>query len=544
MVRRSRWRRSRWRGLPSSRRSAALTPYPAVLSDEATYLLTTLFGYDADNFARWGIVGQIPNHVYYGIYAKLGAADVYLKAKLLNAAFVAGAALPVWLTARRYLAPWPATAFAAAAIAAPLCTFVRYFMPESLYVFGFWWIVWLVLVRAPHVGIEAGVAIGIALGLLSLVKPHALALVAGIALFFALRSGRRSDRMLAVACLALTYFATRVGVGYALSGILDFSVTGPAYRGALIVKWFEPGAIAFNALGHATALLLLAGLPLAAILGALVRKSGPPLDGRLRDLMLLAACTLGALVAMTVWFSYTVHLVDPAGERITRLHGRYYAFALPLVLLAYAALVRSRQEAPALFSNSALAVFAVATLAAFVVVARGYESSVVDYPDLGILPRWPNGLIVPAIALAGCAIAVRVLRRPGFDDGLWRRVLPLAWWAGIAVTTSLLLLAAPLAGKWFVPSDVDTAMTASPLRELRRRDDGMVVGTYATRADTHRVLFHLASRSRGRIMPPGTVLASEAIPPDVNWLILLPGAVYEGAGERKAAGPLGYVLLR
>jgi hypothetical protein len=99
--------------------SSAVTSNPVVLSDEATYLLTTLFGYDATNFAGWEIVAQIPNHLYYRIYGSLGASEIYLKAKLLNAAFVAGAALPIWLVARRYLAPWPAAAFSAVAIATP-----------------------------------------------------------------------------------------------------------------------------------------------------------------------------------------------------------------------------------------------------------------------------------------------------------------------------------------------------------------------------------------------------------------------------------------
>jgi hypothetical protein len=133
----------------------------------------------------------------------------------------------------------------------------------------------------------------------------------------------------------------------------------------------------------------------------------------------------------------------------------------------------------------------------------------------------------------------------GFEGGIGRRALPIAWWAGISLTTSLLLLMGPLVGLGFRPGDVDIAMTASlPFRELRHRDDGMVVGTNAVAADTYRVMFHLESRSRGRILAPGTTLDVSSIPSDVKWLILLPGTVYEGAGEREVAWPLTYVGLR
>jgi hypothetical protein len=79
---------------------------------------------------------------------------------------------------------------------------------------------------------------------------------------------------------------------------------------------------------------------------------------------------------------------------------------------------------------------------------------------------------------------------------------------------------------------------------LRHRDDGMVIGANAAAADTYRVMFHLESRSRGRIVAPGTTLSVSSIPSGVNWLILLPGTAYEGAGERNVAWPLTYVGLR
>jgi hypothetical protein len=520
--------------------SSALTAWPAVLSDETNYLLPTLFGYRDANFARWGIVSQVPNHLFYAVYAALGHDDLYLKAKVLNATLVAGTALPIWLIARRHLPPWQAAAFSGVAIAMPLATFARYFMPESLYVFGFWWCAYAMLVRRTRTGLTAGIVAGVTLGLLSLVKPHALVLAVAVGVFFTLRGGRRGDRVLAVAGLALAFYATRVGVGSSFSGAVDFSLTGPAYGGVLAIGRFDPTALGVNAFGHVAALLLLAGFPVTALLSALATRPAPDTDGDLRDLILLAVCVLAALVAMTIWFSHGLYLSTPGTERVTRLHGRYYGFALTLAMLAFAALVHAGRVADKLRSPLALAGFGAVALAAYVVLVRDYEASIVDFPELGILPRWPNGLVVLAVAVVACAAAV-VVRRRGAG---WQFVLPFAWWAAVGVSTSALLLVAPLAGKWFAPDRVDEAMATDRLRELRGRDDGMIVGTPANAPDTYRVMFYVASRARGRIVAPGTTLSPEAVPADVRWLILLPEVSYAGPGESISTGPLQVVQLR
>ena len=145
--------------------SASMTSFPLVLSDEANYLLPTLFGYRAENYERWGIIPQIPNLLYYRIYAALAGPDIYFSAKLLNAAFVVGAAAPAYATARTYLRPCEAAAFSVVVICAPMDSFARYFMPESLYYFGFWCVVY-VLLRAPRfhaaaVSLSAGIALGL-----------------------------------------------------------------------------------------------------------------------------------------------------------------------------------------------------------------------------------------------------------------------------------------------------------------------------------------------------------------------------------------------
>ncbi len=503
-----------------------------------------MFGYNADNYARWGIIPDIPNVLYYRIYAPLAGPDFYFAAKLLNAAFMAGTAAPAYAVARRYVVPWQAAMFAAFAISAPIATFVRYFMPETLYCFGFWVTVYVLLRTLERSEPLAALATGVALALLSLVKPHALALVVAVCGFFLLRPGPMRVRLMAATFVALFFYATRVALVHALTGRSDYSVTGPAYHGPLAAFRFEPAALVFNAVGHLATLCVLVGLPLGAI-GLALRREARQLGREPRDLMLLALCTLTALIAMTVYFSFGVYKIDPVGERITRLHGRYYVFALPLAILAYATLVRRRAVSGALVSNQGLLSFGgMAAIAGFV-VSRVYETGVIDYPDLGILARWPHGLVVPATAIVVCMVTAFFLRRHPGGDWSWRSVLPIAWWATIGLATSSLLLIAPVVGRVLVPDGVDRAMVDVPeLQRLRHRGDGLIVGTPSVGPDTFRVMFYLASMSRGRFVADGATLGADEIPPDVNWLILLQRVAYSGPGEQRAIGPLTYIRLR
>jgi hypothetical protein len=277
------------------------------------------------------------------------------------------------------------------------------------------------------------------------------------------------------------------------------------------------------------ALLVLVGVPLWVvarhIVHALVRRT------RADDLALLALCIVAALVAMTVAFSASVYTISPEGERIARLHGRYYAFVLPLPIIAFAAL--SRAAEPWRPGRGAILLWALATLAAIFGIATGYETSSIDFADLTLLSRWPVGALVAALAAGSCIVAAKVAPRSA----------PIAWWGAIVVATSLVLLVAPFAGKAFKPNAVDHALATPTLRALVGRDDVMVVGTHAEPTEPYRVMFGLASRARGRIVAPGTTIAPGQVPADVRTLILLPDIAFDGAANTTQVGPLTLVML-
>jgi len=86
-------------------------------------------------------------------------------------------------------------------------------------------------------------------------------------------------------------------------------------------------------------------------------------------------------------------------------------------------------------------------------------------------------------------------------------------------------------------------MESDLMRALRGRDDGLVIGSAATAVDTYRVMFHLASRSGGRLVDPGVPVDRQALAGRVRWLILLPGVSYAGLGTRTLVEPLTHVAL-
>lgn len=525
--------------------SATVTPWPFVLSDEANYLLPSLYGYRAGNYERWGILAQVPNLLHFRIYGLLPGAEIYGAAKLLNAAFVVAAAAPAYATARIYLRPCEAAVFAAVVIAAPVSTFARYFMPESLFHFGFWCVV-LMLLRAPPLRAwVVPLAAGVALGALSLVKPHALALVAGAGAVLLLRARPATVRWREAVALVACFYAARVAIARLLGETWDFSLGGPTYAAVLVSPGLVPESALFNAFGHLAALALLAALPLFVVAAVLLRdlRRSESTDPALRELALLALGTLLAALAMTIWFSSAIYAIDPASERITRLHGRYYAYILPLTMLACVVAMRRGPGPAVLATRFALPVaVGVAALSGWI-VAQHFETGIVDYPELGVLLRWPWGALIVAAAAAVALAACRLTGR-----GTWSRavhVLPVVWWASVVVATSMLALAAPLTGQRFVANAFDRSMLDdATLRSLRYRADGLVIGTRGEPVDAYRVMFHLASMSRGRLVDSATVVDRASIPADVNWLILLPGVIYAGAEQARTAGPLSYVELR
>lgn len=327
--------------------------YPSVFGDEWTYSSAARLTPFADT--------QIPNYLYYTVYRLTSSCgDGFLEcARLLNAWFMVAAAPFIYLIARQYMTAPVAAAVALLAVLSPGNTYTAYFMPESMYYCGFWLFSWTVLRRRGHVDARSVALSAVLLGLLAMVKVHALFLLPPYAVYLVYRAyaqraatggawlGRAALLVaLALACAA----AARYGVGYLYAGGNGLYLLGTLYTNQAQTR---PGPAVLlelavvNLRGHLMALTLLCGLPLAAAaLQCLSPRARAQTAPGSTALLVYSALMIPALVAVTALF--TAMVAGSGAESGARLHMRYYDFSLPLLLvLAGAQLGRAGDESRA-----------------------------------------------------------------------------------------------------------------------------------------------------------------------------------------------------
>lgn len=523
--------------------SVSLTPYAFVV-DETGYLLPTLYGWDAESIQRWSIVTPYPSYLYFWIYSFLPH-DSFNASKILNAAFIVATAVPIFAIARRFLTIPVAAAFTAVVILSPISSFARYVMPELLYFFGFWVVVLVVISTLKKSALLSATTGGASIGALSLIKPHALALTLGIGMFFLLRDRSRIHGGVNAAVLFLAYYLVRGALAYMLIGEWNWSLVGTRYAEELDAGYrIDFFAAAYNLLGHINAIVALVAVPLVITLIAVSRRQlvcteqteREAID-RLRDLGLLACGMLAAMVAMTVYYSQSVYQIDPEGERITRLHGRYYVYVLPLFVLVTIGLWQNKVVFSKLLPRWAVAITCGAVIVAAVVVCVAFETNKVDYPDLALADGRYFAIALPiaAFLFVGYGLATKA----GTTNLVIGATL---WWPAIALSTSTALIVYfAIVYKLKDPVDIAFFSPQSDLRRLVGRSDGIVVGSDAL--EVWRMMFYLRSLSTGRIVPPGTEFNDDFSNRE-RWAIILPEVRYIGSLQATREGLILVVRKR
>jgi phosphoglycerol transferase len=239
----------------------------------------------------------------------------------------------------------------------PNNAYTSFFMPESLYFFCFYCVALAFVSFVAPTGRTLDALIsGIALAVLSLVKPHGLTilLACSLTLLYGLLAWRGERRRVALggALMLLSFVVAR--------GLLG-SLAAPAAEGSLFERTFglyanllsntmqfAPDADAVRRLGLATfnnvgSLLLLFGLPIvaSAIWLARPRSENVPLPERLLDrIHVFVWILLICLVYGTIKFTAYIAGAD-ASQGPGRIHERYYDFTFGLLLIAASASLRA-----------------------------------------------------------------------------------------------------------------------------------------------------------------------------------------------------------
>ena len=278
----------------------------------------------------------VPSYLYFKVFSATQACgDGSLScARLLNALFFA-AALPFLFLVGRRFASWRASAAVTVATAVgPFTLYTAQFMPEATYFFGLWVALWLVTGPWPRARLQA-LAVGVAVGLLALVKLHGIFLSPSFAVIVFLlawragSAGRWREGLLAVGLFAVGFVTARLGVGVWLGGRAALDVLGRHYGdhasdGA--VKTLSELALAASVLPVSVDcpdLLILRGEPgwfLAGAIGGLlalvVCLPRPRVGGALSLFLVLPLMSVGEGVVATrdVTASRTPTTWDTAAE--------------------------------------------------------------------------------------------------------------------------------------------------------------------------------------------------------------------------------------
>jgi phosphoglycerol transferase len=494
--------------------------YPAVFADEWYYSKMSRL----DPLAN----ALVPSYLYLWLFAASNACGTgFLECVRWGNLALYLAALPFFYgIARRYTSRGYAMLLTVLAAAAPLNVYTMYFMPEATYWFAFCLLSWIMLTRDSCSTLGTALAGGLVLGLMSLIKVHALFLVPALCLYLVYAGWQAGGTwkqwmtrgaLAALAAAALTV-AVKFGLGWLLAGEAGLNLLGPFYQGnvasgSTAVRMALLYPILVSALGHLMALAVMFGVPLAILLhgvgtGALRRSAAPA--GRLQVYTLLM---LGVAAGMAVF--YTATLADRGASEAMRLHLRYYDFVFPLLWLVAAAAIGATPAAPVRAQRLRWGLAALLALLVIVAFFRlpDYSLLVVDGPEIAAINmRSTSGHVTVVLQLALLA----------------------AWASGRANAARLFVLVLlpvlVLVGQDRIASSASSHRNSQPgdragalaLALVPPSERGRLVVAGADAGGVMRVLFHIdRADTAALLLAPDQAVPRQDIAPGARWLLVL-----------------------
>ncbi|MES3023399.1 MAG: hypothetical protein V4857_17685 [Pseudomonadota bacterium] len=367
--------------------------FPMVLADEWYYSSAARL----QPFER----SRLPSYLYLALFSTTNSCgeSFYECARVLNGLLFVGTAPLIYLIAKRVCSKRIAALLAAVCVLSPLNSYSAYFMPEVMYCFAFYVFAWGALRYRAAPPMLYALAAGAMLGVLSVIKVHAVFLLPaliGFMLYLCLARaprGRWLAAAFAMGVLALCALAVvKLALGYAVAGEAGLTFLGRFYTAHAHSNRDAVGSLAallpaalVSLKGHAMGLVLLMSMPIAtlALLGVSAQARAEAGE-ELRALAVFTVLMLGAALGMTVLFTASIANGGPL-EGI-RLHMRYYNFLFPLLLVvAASALARPQLGiAPARVALVALPLIG-AVLYSALMLEPAYSLSFIDGPELFVM---------------------------------------------------------------------------------------------------------------------------------------------------------------
>ena len=299
--------------------------YPTVFSDEY-------------NYSKWSRLEPLsdaafPDYLYLWVYniTSISGDGFLTAARALNAiVFVVSVPL-LYIFFRRFAAKPISLWMTLLCVFAPFNVYTAFYMPETPYFVMFWGAFPLLIGLDGAARLTAWAVSGILLGILALIKPHALFLIPAV-VAFSLWIGPLSSRVSIYRALmtVICAFGTKWAIGYILAGRSGLTTFGRVYGDSLpnakdISIQFVLMASNFVE-GHLIAVCLLYGMPLAAGVYCLVTAASPRDKDPVAKLAFLSLSMLGTLIIVVSVFAT---VIVGTGASQTAIHMRYFGFIFP-----------------------------------------------------------------------------------------------------------------------------------------------------------------------------------------------------------------------
>ena len=382
---------------------------PRVMGDELTYSTYSRLLPISDS--------PVPNYLYLWLFSSTNfcGAEFYSCARLINVGFVVFGAFMLYLIARKLLGFGVSLFLAFASIVGPTSMYAAHFMPDAIFFSASIFFVWLLMTMTEsRPSLWTFVLLGLVVGVVSLIKPHGLFLLAPIPAIAVLYSngtwGRFRAALVAAALSTLGALLVKLGVGFIVAGQTGVALFRSAY-GALVpaVQASDqagPGGEVyfFNLLSEFESLILAAAVlflvPIAAtFLG--IRGSQPGDTGPNRRISLtLVVLQIAFLVPVAVFVS---QLMSIDSSQALRTQLRYFEFLFLLYPIAALSYLESR------YRRTSIPVWIVVTAIAFLSFVWWLEYSdkfLHVYSDATFLPmlarfeNWGTPVVLLAFTAA------------------------------------------------------------------------------------------------------------------------------------------------
>ena len=399
---------------------------PAILGDEYLYSV------NSRHASPWEAspAGDFSNYLFNLVYSStnLCGFQFYSCVKSLNIVFFLGFIFLIFTVALKFLRFWAALLFSIAAGVSPISIYVSMFLPESMYFF----MIGLVLLTTLRAGEsytwQNWATVGLAIGLASLVKPHAWLSALAVGIFVVVVGLTRQDesrvKKLFVAALALSAsaVATRLLVGVLIAGPKAVDFFG-VYLGSDTLRDLSVG---FSSTGlpdqssaetsplagvaelfwpqlqiHAQLIAALMGVAALGLISSLIKLALTKKPDSESYLSLFSFIWLVTLVVEIVIF--TGWITGQGDDHSTRVLSRYYDFLFVVVPLAgIASLTAGAATKVNVWIRGALAGSLLAVIsAAFTSTFAFLEIQIADTPTLA-------GLVVNLEVFNATALAAVV----------------------------------------------------------------------------------------------------------------------------------------